>query len=383
MKQSRLHYLIRERDVAADYKTAVSLHSHTMHSKESTSFVSRLARKSKTFDLFIRSQLKKYSEKYGDETLTDLDAQCARMWWTSPLSARQAYDVEKRQIVDELGLEPIVSITDHDNIDAPLQLQMMVENGRAPISVEWTTPYEETYFHMGVHNLHPSWAPEMMQRMEAFTAAPEKQTLGEMFRELASHPEILIVLNHPYWDQPGRGDRYHEGVLARFIEEYRDSVHALEINGLRSWEENRKVVRLSRDTGIKLISGGDRHGREPNATLNLTNAADFSEFVDELRSGAVSRVCLMPHFHDPLARRIFQGMWDVLSDHPEHARGHVRWAQRVFRRCEDDSVKSFDDFFGGRDPKLMRLWINTARFLVSDRVRPAWQRWSFPSEAAL
>ena len=60
-----------------------------------------------------------------------------------------------------------------------------------------------------------------------------------------------------------------------------------------------------------------------------------------------------------------------------------RWSQRVFRRCTDDSIKSFDDFFGGRDPKLMRLWINTARFLTSERVRPAWQRVSVPAEAAL
>ena len=192
-----------------------------------------------------------------------------------PLSAGQAYDVERKQIADKLGLDAIVSISDHDNIEAPLQLQMMADNRVAPISVEWTTPYRETYFHMGIHNLHPRWAPEMMQRMERFTEDPDEKTLAEMFHELDSHPDVLIVFNHPYWDQSWLGHEQHDRLLRSFLETYRDHIHALEINGLRSWEENRKVVRLSRETGMKLISGGDRHGREANATLNLTNASDF------------------------------------------------------------------------------------------------------------
>ena len=204
-----------------------------------------------------------------------------------------------------------------------------------------------------------------------------------MFEEIASHPDTLIILNHPYWDQPWLGAERHETLLKQFVEDYKGLIHALEINGLRSWEENRKVVRMSNETGIKLISGGDRHGREPNATLNLTNATSFAEFAAEIRDGAPSELCVMPHFHDPLVLRIFQGMWDILQDHPEHAEGRVRWSQRVFRRCNDESVKTFDDFFGGRDPKLMRIWINTARFLTSKRLRPAWQRVAVPSEAAL
>jgi hypothetical protein len=32
-----------------------------------------------------------------------------------------------------------------------------------------------------------------------------------------------------------------------------------------------------------IISGGDRHGCEPSAVLNLTNAKTFSEFIDEIR----------------------------------------------------------------------------------------------------
>ncbi|MEZ5363499.1 MAG: hypothetical protein R2748_14450 [Bryobacterales bacterium] len=380
MKNSRVHYLIRQPDAGRAFSTAVSLHSHTMHSKESMTFVERLTRKSKWFSTFIDGQLRRYSESPEEASLA---IEVRRMWWTSPLSASQAFKAESQQIEESLGLNPIVSITDHDNIDAPLKLQSFTDNGVAPISVEWTTPYRETYFHMGVHNLHPQWAREMMARMEAFTAAPTEQQLSDMFHELHAHPGVLIVLNHPYWDQPTIGNEAHEKLLRAFVEQFRDVIDALEINGLRSWKENRKVVRMANETGIPLISGGDRHGREPNAVLNLTNAATFGEFAEQLRSGAPSEVLVMPQFHDPLVVRILHGLWDVLEDHPEHAEGRVRWSQRVYRRCWDDQVRPFEHFFPKGEPFLMRQLLRVARFTASQKLRPAWQKVTYGSDMAL
>ena len=380
MKNSRVHYLIREPEAGKEFSTAVSLHSHTMHSKESMTFVERLTKKSAWFSAFIDKQLRRYSETPEQASLA---VEVRRMWWTSPLSANQAFQVEKQQIDDKLGLNAIVSITDHDNIDAPLKLQTFADNDSAPISVEWTTPYRDTYFHMGVHNLHRPWAREMMSRMEAFTANPDEARLGEMFRELAAHPDVLIVLNHPYWDQPANGAESHEHRLRQFAAEYRDVIHALEINGLRSWKENRRTLRLGNELGIPLISGGDRHGREPNAVLNLTNAATFSEFAEEIRGGAVSHVLVMPQFHDPLIVRILHGLWDVLEDHPEHAEGWVRWSQRVFRRAYDENVYAFEHFFKNGEPFLIGQMIRVARFMASKKLRPAWQKVTYGSEMAL
>lgn len=383
MNQSELYYLIRQREAHAGFRTAVSLHGHTMHSRESTAFIERIAKNSTPFRVFMEGQMRKYARKHNDPVADDLGAQARRMWWTSPLSAGQAFEVEREQIRDGLGLRPIVSLSDHDNIEAPLQLQMLADNTLAPISVEWSTPYEETYFHLGIHNMHPSWAGEMMQRMERLTAEPDSKTLGEMLRELSAHPDVLIVFNHPYWDQPWLGAAKHEHWMRKFVEEHRDCLHALEINGLRSWTENRKVLRFAEQCGLKLISGGDRHGREPNATINLTNASTFAEFVDEFRNGATSHVLVMPQYHDPLVLRVLQTVWDVLRDHPEHAQGRVRWSQRVYRLCRDGESRSLDQFFNGRDPFLMRQFINIARFLTSERVRPAWRRAAVGSEAVL
>ena len=63
-------------------------------------------------------------------------------------------------------------------------------------------------------------------------------------------------------------------------------LHALELNGLRNWDENREVRRLAEKWNMLLISGGDRHGVEPNANINLTNATSFTEFVHEIRRAA-------------------------------------------------------------------------------------------------
>lgn len=377
MKNSSLHYLVREKDAAKGYKTGVCLHGHTMHSLESMSFVAQIARKSKLFNTFIRSQLHRY---HGED---DLDEQVNKMWWTSPWSAAQAMRIESDQIEKKLGLKPMVSLTDHDTIEAPLQLQMITDNAVAPISVEWTIPYEDTYFHIGIHNLHPRWAEAMMERMKAFTAAPSKACLREMFHELAEHPDVLIIFNHPYWDQPWLGAERHGVRMRAFINEYRPYLHALEINGLRSWTENRKVVKLSKELKMPLISGGDRHGHEPSALLNLTNASTFGEFVEEFRSGAPSCLLVMPQFHDPLGLRVIQGLADILSDYPEQVHGRSRWSDRVYRRCMDDSVKELTHFFPNGEPFLIRRLINGSRFLTSPRLRPAWMRIAESPEAAL
>lgn len=383
MKNTRLHYLIREPKAPEAFSSGVSLHSHTMYSRESTSFVAGLAKKSRLFDWFIRTQLRKYSEKYGVRQMTDLDEQTRRMWWTSPISPADALRVEKKQITERLGLRPLVSITDHDTIEAPLQLQMIADNDEAPVSVEWTAPYLETYFHIGVHNLDPDWAQTAMADLRAYSVAPKPGRLRELLEELAAYPGVLLVLNHPYWDQPWNGQEQHDRQLLQFLDDYDGLIHALEINGLRTWTENRKVVELARLNGMKLISGGDRHGREPNATLNLTNAATFAEFAEDIRGGAESRVLIMPHFHDPLVMRIIQSLVEIMRDHPEHVHGRVHWSDRVFRRCEGDDVKTFNEFFGGKEPAMTRHMINGARWLSGPSMRKAWKRIAVPEEAAL
>ena len=44
---------------------------------------------------------------------------------------------------------------------------------------------------------------------------------------------------------------------------------------------------------LPVISGGDRHGCEPNGVINLTAARNFSEFAQEVRSDRNSVVVFL------------------------------------------------------------------------------------------
>ena len=147
MKAQSLHYIWRNPSIVRKYAAAISLHSHTQYSKESLEFVPRYAHRIPLVSYLVRRQEEKYERIHG--RVIDFDTG----WWTPPLSAREAYDLERAQIQRELGLQAMVSLTDHDNIEAPMTLHVLPEMKDVPISVEWTVPYGASYFHLGVHNL--------------------------------------------------------------------------------------------------------------------------------------------------------------------------------------------------------------------------------------
>ena len=64
-----------------------------------------------------------------------MEEDLSRMWWTPPLTPRQAFDLEARQIEDRLELEPIVSVSDHDSIAAPMLLQVLHRRSSVPVSI--------------------------------------------------------------------------------------------------------------------------------------------------------------------------------------------------------------------------------------------------------
>ena len=84
--------------------------------------------------------------------------------------------------------------------------------------------------------------------------------------------------------------------------------------------------------GLPAISGGDRHGCEPNALLNLTTARTFGEFVEEIRVNKESAVLVMPQYREPMTSRVLAAIGDVMRDNDGHTHGWTRWSDRVFYR---------------------------------------------------
>jgi len=106
------------------------------------------------------------------------------------------------------------------------------------------------------------------------------------------------------------------------------------------------VVDLARRFSKPVISGGDRHGLEPNTILNLSNARTFAEFVEEIRDG-YSHVLLTRQYQEPMAMRILQSVDDVLRDYDRHVYGR-HWSDRAFYLCDDGVVRPLGALWGER-----------------------------------
>ena len=344
-----------------DFRTGVSLHGHTMHSQECLSFLPRYLHQIPGVSQVTR----RYQQPLpGAGPAVDF----SRAYWTPPLSPAAALELEKGQI-EGLGLQPVVSLTDHDDVEAGLALQVTHDRGATPVSVEWTVPYGASILHLGIHNLPACSERGWLAAMAEYTASPNEARLPEILRELARIPDALIVLNHPFWLEEGVVADDHQRALERFLPQYLEWIHAFELNATRPWAENAATIALARTHGLPLISGGDRHACEPNANLNLTNAQSFPEFVAEIRDGS-STLLFMPQYREPLGLRILEAGWDILRRYPEYP-GRERWIDRIFYRGEDGVAQSLAVLWGDRVPWMLNSATGILQILATRRLRGA------------
>jgi hypothetical protein len=269
----------------------------------------------------------------------------ARAYWTPPLTPKLAYETEKSQIENTLGLKSLVSLTDHDNIEASVWLRTVRETAQAPISVEWSVPFAGTIFHLGVHNLPSSRAQAIMDDLGAYTRNPDDH-LCELLAMLDAIPNVLVVFNHPLWTQTCVGVHRDEQALDRFLNCAAQFLHAFEINATRSTRENTRVGQLAEQWERPLVSGGDRHGCAASGALNLTRAETFCEFIREIRYDRRSHVLLMPQYTEPVIIRTTRTLLDVIRNYPEYPMGSRRWDERIFH----------PDANGGPDRPISSLW---------------------------
>jgi hypothetical protein len=271
----------------------------------------------------------------------------------------------------------MVSITDHDSITAPMLLRTVPSARQIPVSVEWTAPYNGQSFHLGVHNLPSARATEWMETLADFTAHPSDTRLTEILRALDAEPNVLVVFNHPLWDLYLVGKEKYEFLVGQFLQKNGNYLHAMELNGLRNWGENRAVGQLAERWNMLLISGGDRHGVEANANINLTNAASFTEFVHEVRRQKRSDVLFMPQYAEPWKHRLLQSTLDAIRHYPEFPQGSRTWDERVYHPDANGVARPLSQLWpGGAPPRAMSIGIGLVQLmgagLVSGGLRMAW-----------
>lgn len=334
MSRLSFQFWWKDRTTPASMHSAVSLHSHTSHSEEALDIILHhtTCGAVRSFARWVESR---YARRQGGEAFD-----WTRAFWTPPLNPADSLAVERAQIAN-LQLHPLVSLTDHDNCDAGLRLQGQRGCTDVPISVEWTVPFGRALFHLGVHNLPRNSARALMAEMADYTAHPQPAKLSSLLHHLDGLPEVLVVVNHPLYDEARLGAAHHGMLLGEFLTRHGGQLHALELNGLRCWAENETVIRMATDLGLPYVSGGDRHGSEPNANLNLTAARTFPEFIHEIRFRRRSHVLFLPQYQKPLAQRQVITGCEVAA----------RWTERLFYRPATGVPVPLLPLLSGRRPQ--------------------------------
>jgi hypothetical protein len=370
MANSTISYLWRDPNAPKGFRTGVSLHSHTNQSAETLDFLANFGNQYPVMRPLISRMERRSESKHG------VRVNYAQSYWTPPMTPKLAYDLERGQI-EKLDVAAMVSITDHDNIKAPMLLRTVPSARQIPVSVEWSAPFGAQSFHLGVHNLPSARAAEWMQTLADYTANPSDARLTEILVALNAEPHVLVIFNHPMWDLYLVGAEKHEFLVNEFLQKNGAHLHALELNGLRHWDENRRVKRLAEQWNMLLISGGDRHGVEPNANINLTNAASFTEFVHEIRREKKSNMLFMPQYAEPWKHRILQSAIDAVRHYPEFPQGSRTWDERVYHPDLNGVVRPLSELWpNGTAPRAMRWGVWLVQLMgkgpVSGGLRMAW-----------
>jgi hypothetical protein len=350
--QTQLTWYDHDHSILRRFTAGVSIHSHTSRSRESLGFVERIFASNSLLRAFILHQNEVAQKRAG------IKVDLSRAYWTPPLCPRSAYEVEREQIEHKLGLKAMISLSDHDSIEAPQLLRIAISE--VPISLEWTVPFRTSKFHLGVHNLPAAMAQRWMDDLQACTRSRSVEQVCDTLRALHAEQDVLVVFNHPMWNLYRNPPAEFARNLEEFLKLNNRAIHAFELNGLRGWKENRRTADLAELWQQIAVSGGDRHGLEPNANLNLTRARSFAEWVQEIRVERRSHVMFMPQYSHSLVARCCQTFLEAVREYPNQGDGAPRWDQRTFHPGRNGEIQALSEI-SRRTPLLLLMILNTAR----------------------
>src|ERR1035438_2151552 len=104
MAETKLSYFWHRPDLGRETQAAVSLHGHTNRSKESLQLIPQLARKGPMLYEALENQCRR----------SRIPVDFSRAYWTPPLSPKLAYEAEKDQIENTVGLKSLISLSAPD-----------------------------------------------------------------------------------------------------------------------------------------------------------------------------------------------------------------------------------------------------------------------------
>jgi predicted metal-dependent phosphoesterase TrpH len=316
-----------------EFGYAVSLHNHSCHSVEKLAALNQVVKLA-----FMRPLSGVLQKSFGLGGVSDLNY--AEITFNPPYSPEDVYQMEAAAAA-KWGFDGVhLAITDHDEIAGGLALLRGRPdlNRRIALSEELSLWFQGHLFHLGVSCIPESEVEETHARIQS---AARGGRYDELFETLAASG-CLVVLNHPLiaW-KPGA-----DIPVAELLSRYGWAIHALEINGMRSREENDRVLELARHWRKPVVGGGDSHLLVASSILSLSQAASFKDFVAEVKDGqAVPFVS--PDYFAPLKWKLFLRVLFFISRYRQIAsyKGQPMAAMLERRRVLLDPVGSASRVF--------------------------------------
>jgi hypothetical protein len=275
----------------AGYRSWVSLHNHSCHSVENIASLNWVVEL-----WYMRPLAGVLQWAFGLARGERLDYR--QVSYNPPLTPDTIRRLEQGR-ARGLGLEGLLfAITDHDQVRGSLELleQHAELADRLPVGIELSIRFRDYVFHLGVTGLPAATALEEHDALVQSARAGDLDAVFARLRRLG----CLVVLNHPLlpWH-----DIDPAPLVDALLAVHGAGIHALELNGLRSPDENRGVIELARRVGKPLVGGGDSHLRTPSSAGSVTRAATFDEFTAEVKAGTATTI-VTPEFFMSLGWRL-------------------------------------------------------------------------------
>lgn len=256
-----------------EFGYAVSLHNHSCHSVERLAALNHVVKR-----VFMRPLSGIVQSSFGLGGVSDLNY--AEVTFNPPYTPEEVYQMEAAVAAD-WGFRGVhLAITDHDEFAGNVALRRARPdlNGSVAISEELSLWFEGHLFHLGVCHLPEN---EVEATHAQIQSAARGRRYDELFETLAASG-CLVILNHPLvaWT-PGAQTIPATDLLSR----YGWAIHALEVNGMRTREENDRVLELARQWKKPVVGGGDSHLLVASSILSMSRAATFKDFIAEVKDG--------------------------------------------------------------------------------------------------
>lgn len=257
-----------------NFASLVALHTHSCYSKEN------LASLNCVFDLaYMRPFKGLLRQAFGLGGMPNVDY--TQLCYHPPYRPDEIWRMEAAN-VRRLGVERLLlAITDHDEIAGAVELlrQHPDRANHIALGEELSIRFQGHVFHLGVSGLP---ADRVEETHASLWASARRDDLDAVFDELASLG-CLVVLNHPLicWSSNGTG----APLALHLVSRYGWAIDALELNAMRSHDENRAVIELARRVGKPLVGGGDSHLLLASSALCASRATTYSDFIAEVKSG--------------------------------------------------------------------------------------------------